>query len=59
MTQRVRAQVPAYRASLGLVTAWDVTIGTASFPEDGDGVEELLDSADRRLYQQRGIDLAR
>ena len=59
MTQRVRAQVPAYRARLGLVTAWDVTIGTSTFPEDGDGLEELLDSADRRLYQQRGIDLAR
>lgn len=59
MTQRVRAQVPAYRARLGLVTAWDVTIGTATFSEDGDTLEELLACADRRLYQQRGIDLAR
>lgn len=59
MTQRVRAQVPAYRAALGLVTAWDVTIGTATYPEDGDGLDDLLAAADRRLYQQRGIDLAR
>jgi diguanylate cyclase (GGDEF)-like protein len=58
MTQRVRAQVPAYRASLGLVTPWDVTVGTAAFPEDGETFEELLAAADRRLYQQRGIDLA-
>jgi diguanylate cyclase (GGDEF)-like protein len=59
MTQRVRAQIPSYRARLGLVTAWDVTIGTATFPEDGDTFDELLAAADRRLYQQRGIDLAR
>jgi diguanylate cyclase (GGDEF)-like protein len=58
MTQRVRAQVPAYRRSLGLVTPWDVTIGTAAFPEDGETFEKLLAAADRRLYQQRGIDLA-
>jgi diguanylate cyclase (GGDEF)-like protein len=58
MTQRVRAQIPAYRAGLGLVTAWDVTIGTAAFPEDGETMEQLLDAADRRLYQQRGINLA-
>jgi diguanylate cyclase (GGDEF)-like protein len=59
MIQRVRAQVPAYRASLGLATGWDMTIGTSSFPEDGDNFEELMAAADRRLYQQRGINLAR
>jgi diguanylate cyclase (GGDEF)-like protein len=59
MTQRVRSQIPAHRTSLGLATAWDVTIGTSSFPEDGDTFEQLLEAADRRLYQQRGIDLAR
>jgi diguanylate cyclase (GGDEF)-like protein len=57
MTQRVRAQVPAARSSLGLLTPWDVTIGTAAYPEDGDTVEDLLASADRRLYEQRGIQL--
>jgi diguanylate cyclase (GGDEF)-like protein len=57
MTQRVRAQVPAHRASLQLTTPWDVTIGTATFPEDGDNFEELLEAADRRLYEQRGIRL--
>jgi diguanylate cyclase (GGDEF)-like protein len=59
MTQRVQAQIPAYRASLGLVTGWDLTIGTATFPEDGNDLEQLLDAADRRLYLQRGIDLAK
>ena len=59
MTQRVRAQIPADRAALGLMTAWDVTIGTSTFPEDGSTLDELLATADRRLYQQRGIDLAR
>ncbi len=55
MTQRVRAQVPAARSSLRLLTPWDVTIGTASYPEDGDAFEQLLAAADRRLYEQRGI----
>jgi diguanylate cyclase (GGDEF)-like protein len=58
MTHRVRSQIPAHRAALGLSSAWDVTIGTAAFPEDGDTVEELLEAADRRLYGQRGIELA-
>ncbi|HTX30498.1 MAG TPA: GGDEF domain-containing protein [Solirubrobacteraceae bacterium] len=58
MTQRVRAQVPAARGSLRLATPWDVTIGTATFPEDGDDLEQLLAAADRRLYEQRGIQLA-
>jgi diguanylate cyclase (GGDEF)-like protein len=57
MTQRVRAQVPAARSSLRLSTSWDVTIGTASYPEDGNTFEELLAAADRRLYEQRGIHL--
>jgi GGDEF domain-containing protein len=57
MIQRVRAQVPSARASLGFSTPWDVTIGTAASPEDGDTFEELLAAADRRLYEQRGIQL--
>jgi diguanylate cyclase (GGDEF)-like protein len=57
MTQRVRAQVPAARSSLRLATRWDVTIGTAAFPEDGESFEQLLAAADRRLYEQRGIQL--
>jgi diguanylate cyclase (GGDEF)-like protein len=58
MTHRVRSQIPANRAALGLTSAWDVTIGTATFPQDGDTVEQLLEAADRRLYEQRGIELA-
>jgi diguanylate cyclase (GGDEF)-like protein len=57
MSRRFREQVPQHRAALGLTTAWDVTIGTASFPEDGDTLDELLKAADRRMYQQRGIRL--
>ncbi len=35
-------------------TSWDVTIGTASFPDDGDTLDDLIATADRRLYEQRG-----
>jgi diguanylate cyclase (GGDEF)-like protein len=59
MARRVREQVPAHRAALGLATSWDVTIGTASFPDDGDTLEDLIEAADRRLYEQRGIELQR
>jgi diguanylate cyclase (GGDEF)-like protein len=55
--ERIQARVPASRAELGLNTSWDVTIGTASFPADGATFEELVDTADRRLYEQRGIQL--
>jgi diguanylate cyclase len=58
MTRRVRAQIPAHRQAVGLGTGWDVTIGCASFPDDGDTVEDLLQVSDRRLYEQRGIELA-
>ena len=54
---RIHDRLPARRAQSGLHTAWDLTIGTATFPQDGDTFEELLGTADRRLYQQRGIAL--
>lgn len=54
---RIREQLPESRIRSGLHTAWDLTIGTATFPEDGDTFEGLLGTADRRLYQQRGIAL--
>jgi diguanylate cyclase (GGDEF)-like protein len=57
MSQRVREQVPEHQAALGLTTPWDVTIGAASFPEDGDTLDQLLEAADRRMYEQRGIEL--
>jgi diguanylate cyclase (GGDEF)-like protein len=59
VTRRIRAKIPSHRAALGLSTDWDVTIGTSVFPNDGDTLEELLAAADRRLYQQRGIELKR
>jgi len=57
MSERVRAQVPSHRATVGLNTPWDVTIGTATFPEDAETLDGLLAVADRRLYEQRGIEL--
>ncbi len=55
--RRVTSQIPERRAALGIQSQWDLTVGTASFPEDGSTVNELLATADRRLYEQRGIAL--
>jgi diguanylate cyclase (GGDEF)-like protein len=55
VSQRIRRQVPDHRHRLGVPVAWDVTIGTATFPADGTTVDELLRAADQRLYRQRGI----
>jgi diguanylate cyclase (GGDEF)-like protein len=57
VANRIRAQVPERREALQLREPWDLTIGTASFPADGTTVDELLAAADRRLYEQRGIEL--
>jgi diguanylate cyclase (GGDEF)-like protein len=57
VAERLRAHVPARRAALGTDFPWDLTIGTASYPEDGKSLETLLLVADRRLYAQRGIQL--
>ncbi len=55
--ERIHDEVAARRATIGLRSDWDLTIGTATFPEDGDSFDELLAAADRRLYEQRGIAL--
>ncbi len=55
--RRITSQIPERRAALGVHSNWDLTVGTASFPEDGSSVNELLATADRRLYEQRGIAL--
>jgi diguanylate cyclase (GGDEF)-like protein len=57
VTSRIREALPGRREELGLNVPWDLTIGTAVFPEDGGDLEELLRAADRRLYEQRGITL--
>jgi diguanylate cyclase (GGDEF)-like protein len=57
VANRIRSEVPARRRALGLQSTWDLTIGTAAYPSDGSTVEELLATADRRLYEQRGIEL--
>jgi diguanylate cyclase (GGDEF)-like protein len=54
---RIRAEVSVRRTSFELRGNWDLTIGTATFPQDGDTVDDLLGIADRRLYEQRGIAL--
>ncbi|MCW3064831.1 MAG: diguanylate cyclase protein, partial [Solirubrobacterales bacterium] len=55
--RRIAAEVPHTRAELGVLADWDLTVGVAVFPEDGDNGEELLAAADRRLYMRRGIAL--
>jgi diguanylate cyclase (GGDEF)-like protein len=57
VVNRLRSLLPERQGELGLSTQWDLTIGTAAYPRDGLTVEELLATADRRLYQQRGISL--
>jgi diguanylate cyclase (GGDEF)-like protein len=59
VTDRIQSLIPERRAELGLATAWGLTIGTAAYPEDGESFNELLATADRRLYEQRGIELRR
>jgi diguanylate cyclase (GGDEF)-like protein len=58
VSKRIRARVAERREALNLDVPWDLTIGTAAYPEDGENFDELLVTADRRLYQQRGIELA-
>src|SRR2546430_8747900 len=55
--RRISAQVAARREAMALQTPWDLTIGTAAYPDDGERFDELLQAADRRLYEQRGIEL--
>jgi diguanylate cyclase (GGDEF)-like protein len=57
VTGRIRERVVARRRELGLGVSWDLTIGTAAFPHDGESFDELVATADRRLYEQRGIEL--
>ena len=59
VTDRIQSLIPERRAGLGLATPWGLTIGTAAYPEDGETFNELLATADRRLYEQRGIELRR
>jgi diguanylate cyclase (GGDEF)-like protein len=54
---RLNAQLPARRAAAGANVPWDLTIGTAVYPDDGESFQTLLSVADRRLYAQRGIQL--
>jgi diguanylate cyclase (GGDEF)-like protein len=54
---RIHKTVAARRSEVGLRSPWDLTIGTATYPTDGKTVKELLATADRRLYEQRGIAL--
>ena len=55
--ERLGTEVRAAGHRLGYASRWGVTVGMASFPEDGASVDGLLSEADRRLYAQRGIAL--
>jgi diguanylate cyclase (GGDEF)-like protein len=57
VAERVRGGIPARRAAIGTHVPWDLTVSTASYPEDGQSFEALLSVADHRLYAQRGIQL--
>jgi diguanylate cyclase (GGDEF)-like protein len=57
VTHRIEEQVAKRRAALGLSAPWSLTIGTASYPADGESFDELIRVADRRLYEQRGIEI--
>lgn len=57
VSKRIKAEVVRRRSDIGLRSNWDLTVGTAAFPQDGDTVEQLLRTADLRLYEQRGIEL--
>jgi diguanylate cyclase (GGDEF)-like protein len=59
VTSRIQSMLPARHAELGILTPWDLTIGIAAFPEDGQTFNELLAVADQRLYEKRGIDIRR
>jgi GGDEF domain-containing protein len=58
VTDPIAARVLGRRAALGLRSSWDLTIGTAAFPQDGETFDDLLRAADLRLYEQRGIRLS-
>jgi diguanylate cyclase (GGDEF)-like protein len=55
VVERIQERVPACREAIGSATGWDLTIGTAAYPSDGATFDELVSTADRRLYEQRGI----
>ena len=59
VTSRIQSMLPERHAELGISTPWDLTIGIAAFPEDGQTFNELLAVADERLYEQRGIAIRR
>jgi diguanylate cyclase (GGDEF)-like protein len=54
---RIHTRAAETRAALGHAVPWALTIGLASFPQDGKTLDDLLQAADRRLYEQRGISL--
>jgi diguanylate cyclase (GGDEF)-like protein len=58
VTSRIHERVAATREQLGFKSHWDLTVGIAAFDEDGESFEELIAAADRRLYEQRGIELS-
>jgi diguanylate cyclase (GGDEF)-like protein len=57
ISKRIGEHVGRTRAAMGFASRWDVTIGTAAYPRDGETAEQLIAAADRRLYEQRGIAL--
>jgi diguanylate cyclase (GGDEF)-like protein len=57
VVRRIQARVQARQAAVAINVPWALTIGMAAYPGDGATFDALLSTADRRLYEQRGIHL--
>ncbi len=57
VVRRIGSRVAEARAEMEISVSWELTIGIASFPDDGTTLDELLSVSDRHLYEQRGIEL--
>ncbi len=52
-TERLRNAVEQPREICGFKVSLKISIGFAVFPEDGSGIDELINVADRRMYEEK------
>ncbi len=57
VSRRIHDSLPTHRAEVAGDVPWELTIGSAAFPEDGEQIDALMRTADERLYERRGIAL--
>ena len=53
LLERIRKRVEAPREVDGFLASLRISLGAASFPEDGKTMDELLKLADQRMYQEK------